>query len=82
MPSELSVEQATISTRRRARQIAAEAEHTDAGALNLGSVEFVSRSVADELVHQSEKRSLELRGLDGDVATMIDAVRDDSAAPA
>lgn len=42
--------------------------------LDLTSVEFVSRSVADELVHQSETNSLDIRNPQDSVAMMIEAV--------
>jgi hypothetical protein len=80
--NESCVEKTVVSTRRQARRIAVEADQSGVSTLDFSPVDFVSRSAADEFVHQSEKRSLELRGLGGDVATMIDAVRDDSAAPA
>lgn len=79
MPEVVSIDTETMSTRRRARQIAVEAAEEGANALDLHGVTFVSRSVADELVHQSEERGLELRRAEGDVATMLDVVRGDAA---
>jgi anti-anti-sigma regulatory factor len=69
------VDETTITTRRRARELAAEADSRDVAAIDLGDVEFVSRSVADELVHQAREHSFDLHGAEADVATMIDAIR-------
>ena len=47
--------------------------------LDLTNVEFVSRSVADELLSQRERLDLEFRGLDDEAGEMIDAVADSRA---
>jgi hypothetical protein len=74
MACELVVEESTIVTRRRAERLAEEAISNHCSVLNLASVGFVSRSVADELVHQREQNGLELRELTGDVEVMVNAI--------
>lgn len=78
MAKVVSVEKQNLSTRRYARNVVEEAADDSADALDLAGVEFVSRSVADELLHQSESRDLELRNAEGEVAAMLDAVRGDT----
>lgn len=78
MTKVVSVNDDNLSTRRYARRIAEEAADDGADALDLAGVKFVSRSVADELLHQSERRDLELRHAEGDVAAMLDAVGGDT----
>lgn len=68
----------SVSTRRYAREISENAADNGANALDLSRVEFVSRSVADELLHQAEQRNLELRNADGEVAAVLAAVRGDA----
>ncbi|MEZ3115242.1 hypothetical protein RYH80_04815 [Halobaculum sp. MBLA0147] len=79
MTEVVSVDDDSVSTRRYAREIAEDAAANGADALDLTGVEFVSRSVADELLHQSERRNLELRHAEGEVAEMLNAVRGDTA---
>lgn len=76
------VNQDAISTRNRAKSIARKVTHGNHDQLDLSEVEFVSRSVADELVKQSESSGFELKGMDGDVEDMFDLVqRGRKAAP-
>lgn len=76
MASEYRVDVESINTRRKAEEISRQARKNGHSTLDLSNVEFVSRSVADELIHQSEKHSLELAGLSGDVESMIEIVRE------
>jgi len=66
----------TVTTRRRARAIAADARDVGASEIDLAGVGFVSRSVADEFVHRASEYGIELAGASGDVERMIEAVRD------
>lgn len=81
MVDELKIQSETISTRSRAVELAQTARSKGFSVIDLSEVEFISRSVADELVHQTEKNDLELCGLHGDVKAMVDIVQG-SAAPA
>lgn len=74
MSDVLRIEAETITTRRRARQLAIEAVDRDLRGLDLGNAEFVSRPVADELVHQADEHALDRRGADGPVASMIEVI--------
>lgn len=76
MSGEYTIDETSINTRRRAESLAAAARESGCSAIDLSNVEFVSRSVADELVHQSIEHDLHLTGLDGDVRVMVDAVRE------
>lgn len=70
----LQVQETTINTRRRAEEIVTEARERDCTTIDLQNVEFISRSVADELVHQVESTDVELVGLSGDVKIMYEVV--------
>lgn len=75
----LSVDSSSIVTRSYARELAIEAHEDHESVLDLTNVEFVSRSVADELLSQRERLDLEFRGLDDEAGEMIDAVADSRA---
>lgn len=75
MTDTIKIDETSLSTRRYARGIVESAVEEGADALDLGRVEFISRSVADELVHQSSEHDIEIRFAEGDVRAMLDAVR-------
>jgi len=68
------VEQESIHLRRQAKKIVEQAAKEGCSTIDLSAVEFVSRSVADELIHRSEQHDVDLVGLEGDVDMMIEAV--------
>jgi len=72
------VEESSIITRRQAEQFADEARANGCSALDLSKVDSVSRSVADELVHQTTDSELKLTGLTGDVRKMVEIISDSS----
>jgi anti-anti-sigma regulatory factor len=74
MSAVYEIQDAAIHTRRRAEQIAEEAKDCNCTEIDLSGVEFVSRSVADELFHQSEEYDLQLVGLQEEVRKMVQAV--------
>ena len=80
MTDKYQVKETTINTRRRAEQLAERATSEGCSVLDLTGVEFISRSVADELVHQSQANGLELVGLTGDTKKMVDIVADSETA--
>lgn len=65
----------SLSTRKKAEEIAREAERLGRDEIDLSGVEFISRSFADELVNQSQTRNLPIVGAEGNVAEMLDIVR-------
>lgn len=77
----LKIDETAINTRRRAEQIAQRARLREYSAIDLSNVEFISRSVADELVHQSMQHDLELCGLNDEVSAMVDAVSGKTGTP-
>lgn len=81
MTERYTIDDPSINTRRRAEEIAKQARDEGYSVVDLSDVEFVSRSVADELVHQSDEYDLELAGLEGDVEKMVDAVRGNHPTP-
>jgi len=68
------VSASAIQIRRNATKIMENAHESGCSSVDLSRVEFVSRSVADELIHRSKMYDIELIGLEGDVKTMISAV--------
>lgn len=74
MSQQLSVDRSAIHLRRKAAEIVEEANELGCEAIDLSQVEFVSRSVADELLQKSEYHDIELIGLSESVDQMIDAV--------
>lgn len=58
--SEYTINKNSISTRKKAEEIAKEAESCGHDVINLQNVEFISRSFADELVKQAELRDLKI----------------------
>lgn len=68
------VDSESIITRNRARVIAREARQLGARQVDLSSVRFISRSVADELVHQSDEHGLIYTRLSPEVEQMMSAV--------
>lgn len=75
MSDSLKIHQDAVSTRNKARSISEEV--TDGGheSLDLSNVEFISRSVADEFVQQSQSKDFDLVGAEDDVADMIEIVK-------
>lgn len=80
MSKVMRIDDESVSTRRYAKELAKRVDHDGADALDLSGVEFISRSVADELLHQSERREFELRNAESEVAAMLDAVSGDTLA--
>ena len=78
----LSIDGSAIVTRKRAERLVDEACTNHNSVLDLTTIEFVSRSVADELLHQQEERGVELRGLDDQVGEIVDAVSEGRKATA
>src|SRR5699024_7844975 len=67
----------SLIARRYARRMLDSACPSRYSAIDLSRVEFVSRSVADELVRHARRYSIELVGHAGDVTAMIDAIEGD-----
>lgn len=74
MSDALVVERDSIHLRRHATAIMDKAKSEGYRSVSLANVEFVSRSVADELIHLSEEYDIDLEYLDGDVGEMVEAV--------
>lgn len=64
----------SITTRRRAEAIADSAVSEGCRILDFSHVEFVSRSVADEFIHQASSHDIEFRGRSGDVIRMFEMI--------
>ena len=69
-----TVRESSLTTRRAIANLVEEVLEAGYDVIDLSEVEFISRSVADELVFQSEVRDIKLQGLSGDVKKMIAAV--------
>lgn len=82
MNDNIKIKETSINTRRRAKTIAENAIENGYDAVDLSNVEFVSRSVADEFVHQAEEKDLEIVGQEGDVEKMFNVVLGRSAVAA
>ncbi|WP_148263663.1 hypothetical protein [Halopiger xanaduensis] len=80
MPDKFVVEDDAIITRNRAREIGRDARQIGCDEIDLSNVEFVSRSVADELVYQSQKGDISLIGLRDEVEEMINLIDGSSSA--
>ncbi len=76
------VESDAIITRNKAEQIASAAKEQECSAIDLINVEFVSRSVADELNHHSKQYDLELVNVQDPVQSLLDVVSGDPQATA
>lgn len=74
MSNKYVISEDSIITRRYAKRIADEARTKDCSAIDLSNVESISRSVADELVHQTNDSDLRLTGMSGDVRKIIQIV--------
>ena len=70
----MALKLSSLSTREKAKQMAREAEREGREAIDLADVEFVSRSFADELVKQADKRGLEIVGGARDVQATLEVV--------
>lgn len=70
------VNEDSIATRNRANQIIQEARKNGYTTVDLSGVEFVSRSVADELAHHKAESDIELQGLQDSVEAFVRAVGD------
>jgi anti-anti-sigma regulatory factor len=75
MSDVIKVKEASIDTRRRVERLVGRAHSNDCSTIDLSNVEFVSRSVADEIVHQMDREMVHFEGINGDVAKMVDIVR-------
>lgn len=71
----MALQLASLSTRKKAKEIARDAERQGMQEIDLTGVEFVSRSFADEIVKQADERGLKIVGADEDVERMLDVVR-------
>lgn len=74
MTDVMAVNEETLSTRQKAERLVQEAHQQDCTALDLTSVEFMTRSVADELRYFQERGEIELQGLNGSAKEMYDVV--------
>lgn len=74
MSEKYVVEESSIITRRRAGQLVSDARESECSAIDLSNVDSISRSVADELVHQTMDSELALMGLTGDVRKMVEII--------
>ena len=69
------VEEESIHTRRRARDIIESASGQGYSAIDISNLEFISRSVADELIQGSIEHDLDLINPSDEVEQMLDIVR-------
>lgn len=69
------VEEESIHTRRRARNIVESASDQGYSAIDISRVEFIGRSVADELIQGSIEHDLDLIKPTDEVEQMLDIVR-------
>lgn len=76
MSDEIQVQEASINTRRHVERLVGKAHSQGCSTIDLSNVEFVSRSVADEIVHQMEREMVEFEGLEGDVAEMVQLIKE------
>ena len=74
MKNVMTVNDETLSTRQKAKQLVQEAHKSDCAALDLTNVEFMTRSVADELRYYEDHDQIELRGLRGTAKEMYKVV--------
>lgn len=77
----LQVEKGEIHTRNMIGRLVEEAKQNDLSEIDVSNVEFVSRSVADEIVHQMDEHQVEFRGMSGDVKKMVEIVKQDQNLP-
>ncbi|NUB91155.1 hypothetical protein HT576_08990 [Haloterrigena sp. SYSU A121-1] len=70
----LKIEDETLSTRNKAKQLMKKAEKQGDDTADFSNVEFAGRAFADEAVKQAELRDIEIIGLSGDVETMFEHV--------
>lgn len=76
MTDTFTVETESITTRRQAEAIADSAVSEGYDLLDFSTVEFVSRSVADEFINQAATHDITLCGKSGDVDRMFEMVVD------
>lgn len=74
MTKVLAVQEDTLTTRQKAEQLVKEARDENCEALDLTGVEFMTRSVADELRYFQERGEIELRGLRGSAKEIYEVV--------
>lgn len=79
MTRAMAVNEKTLSTRQKAEKLVKEAQQNHCGALDLTSVEFITRSVADELRYFEDQGEIELRGLHGATREMYEVVSEREA---
>lgn len=82
MSDVIEVKEASINTRRHVERLVGKAHSKGCSTIDLSNVEFVSRSVADEIVHQRERDMVDFEGLEGDVAKMVSIIEDKQPKPA
>jgi hypothetical protein len=74
MTDTLVVDETTLSTRQRAERLVQEAHENGCSTLDLTSVEFITRSVADEFRYFRERGEIEFTGLNGAAKEVYDVV--------
>lgn len=75
MTNKMVVAEETLSTRHKAEQLVRDAHAQGCDALDLARVEFMTRSVADELRYFEARDEIELVNLTGDAEEMYELVR-------
>lgn len=73
------VTEETLSTRQKATQLVRDAHSQGYETLDLSNVEFMTRSVADELRYYADNGEIELSGLQGEAKELFDLVSEQSA---
>lgn len=74
MKNVMTVNTKTLSTRQKAKRLVQEAHASGNAVLDLSNVEFMTRSVADELRYFEDQGEIELQGLRGPVREMYQVV--------
>lgn len=75
MTSEFPVQRSTVGTRREARELVSKAQENGVNVIDMEGVEFISRSVADELLYHRREAGIEISGATGEVKKMLDVVK-------
>ena len=70
----LKIESSTLSTRSRARELVERANQVGCEAIDLGKVEFMSRSFTDELLCLREQEKIELINMSDSLSKMVEVV--------
>ena len=74
MKNVMTVDEETLSTRQKAKRLVKKAHESDCSVLDLTNVEFMTRSVADELRYYEDQDQIRLRGLRGTAKEMYETV--------